>query len=89
MVKLGSAVRDTLTGFKGMATGRTEYLYGCARILVEPSKLDKDDKVIECMWFDEQRIEVIKETGPTVSKDSSSGPGGPHDTPTRVADPIR
>jgi len=80
MVILGSKVKDTLTGFSGIATARTEWLYGCARISIEPTEL-KDGKPIEAQWFDEQRVEVIKELAPTVSKDSSATSGGPQRDP--------
>jgi hypothetical protein len=88
MIKLGSMVRDTLTGFKGMATARTEWLYGCARIGIEPTEL-KDGKPIDAQWFDEQRVEVIEEKKPVVSKDSSATSGGSHDAPSRSKDPSR
>lgn len=29
MVTLGARVKDNITGFEGIATGRAEYLYGC------------------------------------------------------------
>jgi hypothetical protein len=80
MIKLGSRVRDTLTGFEGIATGRTEYLYGCIRILIEPAEL-KDGKPVEALWFDDQRVAVIVEDGPKVSADSVATAGGPQNDP--------
>jgi len=79
-IKLGSKVKDTLTGFKGMAIGRTEWLYGCTRIGIEPQELH-EGKPIEAQWFDEQRIETIKEDAPKISKDSSAITGGPQKDP--------
>jgi hypothetical protein len=61
-VPLGSKVRDRLTGFEGVATQRTEMLYGTIRICVE-GYLDKDGRVPSPQWFDEPRIEVV-EDGP-------------------------
>ena len=81
-IKLGSKVRDTLTGFTGIATGRTKWLYGCSRITVEPQEL-RDGKPIEAQWFDEQRVELIEERKPTVSLDSSATTGGPQNDPVR------
>ena len=75
-IKLGSKVRDNITGFEGIATGRTEWLFGCNRVCVEPTEL-KDGKPIEAQWFDEQRMEVVAEQAPVVSKDSSATTGGP------------
>lgn len=81
-IKLGSEVKDVYTGFSGVATGRTEYLYGCTRVLVEPRELH-EGKPIDGQWFDEQRIELVTESAPKVSADSSAGPGGPQRDPQR------
>lgn len=88
MVKLGNKVRDMITGFTGIATGRTEYLYGCARILVEPDEL-KDGKPVEAGWFDEQRIETVVEKAIPVSAENSATSGGPQSAPTRSPNPTR
>lgn len=76
MIKLGSKVKDSITGLTGIATSRTEYLYGCVHIGVTPTEL-KDGKPIESSWFDEQRIELVEEKKPEVSKASSAKSGGP------------
>lgn len=55
MVKLGSMVTDSITGFSGVAIGRCEYLYGCVRVQVQSCDL-KEGKVIDTEWFDEQRL---------------------------------
>jgi hypothetical protein len=34
MVKLGSKCRDSITGLEGIATARTEYLYGCVHVCI-------------------------------------------------------
>jgi hypothetical protein len=89
MVKLGSRVKDSITGFQGIAIGRTEWLYGCARIGIQPEKMGKDNKPIEASWFDEQQIVVIKEMGPLVQPTSSAKVGGPQRDPGRTADARR
>jgi len=76
MVKLGNFYTDRITGFKGIATGRTEYLYGCVRVQLEPQGL-KDGKPTESMWFDEQRLEV----------NSEAKSGGPMAAPPPVPNP--
>ena len=88
MVKLGNKVRDTLTGFAGVAVARTEWLYGCSRIGIEPTEL-KDGKPIETQWFDEQRVEMVEDTRPTVSAASSASSGGPQRDPSRAVAPTR
>lgn len=82
MIRLGSKVRDCYTGFEGVAAGRTEFLYGCTRVLIEPSGLHEGTP-IGGQWFDEQRIEVIAEDAPKVSETSSAKSGGPQPDPTR------
>lgn len=81
MIHLGSLVKDCYTGFEGVATGRTEWLYGCARIGIEPRQLH-DGKPVETQWFDEQRVIVVTERAPTVSADSEATKGGPKDDPS-------
>lgn len=73
-VVLGSTVKDRMTGFKGIATGRYTYLNGCIRIEVTPEEL-KNGQPIEAGVFDEQRI-TGKESGL---------PGGPRPGPTPYA----
>lgn len=82
MIKLGSVVRDNLTGFTGVATGRAEYLYGCTRVLIEPKEL-KEGKPMDSVWFDEQRIETIQGERPFGfhSSESSAKSGGPQNDP--------
>jgi hypothetical protein len=75
MIQLGSRVRDAYTGFEGIAVARTEWLYGCARVSVEPTEL-KDGKVQDMVAFDEQRLEVIRDAAPIVSPASSATTGG-------------
>lgn len=53
MVKLGVKVKDSITGFMGVAVSRTEYLYGCVRVGVEG-----EAKPGEIYYFDEQRLTV-------------------------------
>jgi hypothetical protein len=67
-VKLGEEVVDSLTGFKGVATGRYTFLNGCMQIEVSPKEL-KDGKPIEPSAFDEQRL----------TPKSKVTTGGPHD----------
>lgn len=66
MVKLGSKVKDNITGFSGIAISRTVFLHGCVRICVESTKLKDGKSVSE--YFDEQRVEKK-------SKAKTGGPG--------------
>jgi len=58
-IHLGDLVRDPISGFQGVVTARTEWLYGCIRISVAPEKLDKDGKVQDAQWFDEPQLEFL------------------------------
>ena len=70
MVKLGTKVRDSITGFEGIAIARTQYLYGCVQIGVEPL-IAEGGKKRDTEWFDEQRIDLM----------SPARSGGPGETP--------
>ena len=57
-VTLGNEYQDPITKFKGIATAKTIWLYGCARIGLQTG-LNKDGLVPELQWFDElQLLEV-------------------------------
>lgn len=63
MVKLGSRVRDVMNGYEGIATARTVFLNGCISVCIE-GPMAKDDKGVALrdeVWFDEQRVRVLKE----------------------------
>lgn len=83
-IKLGSKVRDILTGFEGIAVARTTFLYGCVRVCIESTEILKGEVVEN--WFDEQRVETVKKTKPKVSPESSAGAGGPQRDVVRRAD---
>jgi hypothetical protein len=68
MIDLGTYVTDRQTGFGGIATARTEYMYGCVRILVEPTELTEEGKLPKGEWFDEPRLDIHSEV-------KSGGPG--------------
>lgn len=59
-IELGDEVRDTVTGFKGVAVARTIWISGCPRINVQPKGVDKDGKIFETNSFDENMLEVVK-----------------------------
>jgi len=72
MITLGKKVKDRITGFVGIATGRAVYLNDCVRVQVTPSKL-KNPKA-EPEWFDE---EDLKEIGPGILTKPKKPTGGP------------
>ena len=83
-IKLGDQVVDKISGFGGIATGIAKYLNGCTRILVEPTKLDDDGKIIKAEWFDDVQVEVAK---PAAFEKSKVKAGGPARSDPRRSDP--
>jgi hypothetical protein len=81
-IKLGSKVRDKITGLTGIAYGRTEWLHGCTRITVQPQEL-KDGAPVAMSSFDEPQLEVIEEDHPA-TRDRQTSTGGPRPEPTRL-----
>lgn len=59
MIALGTKVKDVITGFSGVVTGRVEYLTGCNQLLVTPA-IAKDGSARESCWFDEQRCKPVR-----------------------------
>lgn len=87
MIKLGDECRDEVTGFKGIAVARTEWLNGCARVVIQPP-VGKDGKCPEAMTFDEPQLIVTKAQkikGPEMvekAKKETGKTGGPDRYPT-------
>lgn len=73
MLELGSKVKDRITGFSGIVTGRCQYLSGCSQALVSPS-IGEDGAYKEPHWLDEQRLEVDVAAG-VVALDNGPNPG--------------
>jgi hypothetical protein len=60
MVNLGDRAKDVITGFVGIVTGETKWLYGCKRLGLQAEKPGKDGKLQETQWFDEGQVRVVK-----------------------------
>lgn len=84
MFKLGDLLKDRITGFKGVATARVEFLNGCVRFCLTPEKLNKDSKPAEGEYFDVQQIELVKASRlVTNARVATTGVGGPFPAPSR------
>ena len=77
MIELGQKVKDRITGFKGIAVAKIEYLNGCIRYQIQPKK-DKEGKIPESEWIDEQQLE---------KKEKKEKNGGPGKTPSGFSVP--
>lgn len=56
-VKVGSKVKDTITGFIGVVTARVEYFGGKVDFRVEAPVADGK---LNSEWFPEQRLTVVE-----------------------------
>ena len=59
-IPLGARVKDTITGYAGIAVARSEWLTGCVRIGVDKDKMDNNGKIFETLWIDEARLVILK-----------------------------
>jgi hypothetical protein len=76
MIELGKKYKDSITGFEGVATSRTTYISGCVHVGLQ-APVDKDGKVPDTAFFDEERIDP----------ESKVKTGGPADHPPQPARP--
>lgn len=74
--KLGNKLRDKVSGHEGIAIGVIEYLNGCIQYGIK-GKLDKDKKVPDAVWIDQQQLELIK-GGIEVEKSHTGGENMEH-----------
>lgn len=81
---LGAKLRDTVTGFEGVAVSRHEYLNGCIRYTLQGS-LDKDGKVPDPVPFDTEQLEEVE---PAKLRETNPA-GGPRSDPPRPSLPRR
>jgi hypothetical protein len=59
-IELGKMYRDSITKLEGIATSVTDFLYACARVGLQPTKLTGEGKTPETHYFDQHQIEEIK-----------------------------
>jgi hypothetical protein len=76
-VELGQRVKDTITGFEGIAIARTEWLYGCVRVTVQPQSMH-DGKPIDSSTFDEPQLVGVADV---VAAEPGSGRHGARPDP--------
>lgn len=58
--ELGVKAKDKITGFKGILTARCEFITGCNRYCIQPTKLI-DGKPVDAIYFDEECIVILGE----------------------------
>ena len=60
IIELGDTVKDSISGFVGIAVGKTTWLYGCDRITIHPQGLTKEGKLFDTQSFDEPQLVIVK-----------------------------
>ncbi len=58
-IKLGQMVKDVITGLRGVAVARIEYMNGFVQYEVQPP-VDKDGKWLDGKWFQEKNLASVK-----------------------------
>lgn len=74
--ELGVTLKDKITGFQGVAMGRTEYFTDCSHYGLCSREL-KDGKPVEWQWFDETRL-IQMDGDEKVLKSPRIPTSGPH-----------
>lgn len=85
MINLGDKVRDTISGFEGIAIGHSKFLHGCDTIGIKPQGLH-DGQPIAAHWFDINQVETIEADAVKPTRQHDPKPGGPRPTPGRGRD---
>jgi hypothetical protein len=81
-INLGDEVTDKITGFRGVAISRVEYLTGCVQFGLA-AKVKADGTIPETVYLDESRLEPYMPFDPTDAIESlgfgieRQRPGGP------------
>lgn len=96
-VNLGDRVKDRINGQQGIAIGRTDWLYGCVRITIQPEGLKTDGTTLDNVTIDEPQCEVLEagavEYRPFWRGEEEGGAlratAGPRPDATRRQDPTR
>lgn len=80
--KLGQKVKDKVTGYQGIITGRTEWLNGCIRYCIQAKK-KKDGTIPETEHVDEAQVRLVDQGLNTKKKKT----GGPQQAPKYMENP--
>ena len=72
-IKLGDEVKDTISGFVGVAISRHSYLQGCDRIGIQPP-VNEDGELPESHTFDEPSLVIVARQKAKAGNRTSGGP---------------
>lgn len=82
--ELGSKAKCKITGYTGIITSRTEWLYGCRRYTLQAQEL-KDGAPVASHYLDEDAIDLLEAAEPHRVSDT----GGDAPPPQRAPAPRR
>lgn len=85
IIKLGSKVKDTVTGLEGTAVAKIIYLNDCIQYEVQPKGL-KDGTIIKSVWIDEGQL-IVKKEAKAEKKVKEKPPGGSGNVPSERSHP--
>jgi hypothetical protein len=80
-IELGDRVQDKITGLGGIVVGRSEWLYGCERLIVQPEEVT-DGKPAESFSLDEPQADLVAKAA--VANQAKSGKHGDRPEVPRV-----
>ena len=75
-VELGKEYIDPISGYKGVAVNRIEYLYGCVRISLQ-GKVNADGKRPDPEYFDEPQLLLMEPSTIPEGKKAGERPDPP------------
>lgn len=89
MVELGQTVKDVISGYEGVVTSITAYLYGCSRVTVQSREM-KDGKPVDYQVFDEQQLQIVGDVPNLLERaPRNNAPGGERQPIARAPIPTR
>lgn len=87
MIKLGTIVKDRVTGFSGVVVGITEWLNGCRRIGIQAQKIIAATGVpSDIHWIDEVQLNEAPTAKAYLIAKKVTSKGGPTPAPIRNVD---
>lgn len=92
-VELGDKVKDSITGFVGIAVAVTKWIHGCDRIAVQPQGVKEDGQPYEACNFDVLQLVVVEKAVVKPSNASSEpvrtkATGGPRNDRSLLRKPV-
>ena len=73
-ISLGDRIKCRITGLEGICYGVSDFMYGCTRVGLAPSSLDRDGKPKEIFWADAPQFEIVKTSELKSERKNTGGP---------------